>query len=369
MIDSLIVKPVMTCNFACDFCSSTDIIAGSERDIQLPLELIFQTLERHSSIKTLILNGGDPLMVSPSYYFSIIEWLEARNRQCILSFTSNLWPFYKKPSKWIELFKHPLVGINTSFNYGDGRRITKDRVFTEQDFWQVSDAMLEHVGYRPSFISVITEDNLATAIDNVRLAQRMGVECKLNYVMASGRAGKPLLLADIYQVYVQIWEAGLWPWEFNTKQMARRLSKGDTCCPQARSCDAGIRALNPDGSYYSCGAFGDDQEKAIDWRAEMIATDRIETPLSDDPYLQTMHAGCYGCELFEICNGCRKTIKDLKAHDMVEDHCAKMKQLLPTIVAIDAEVRQSAELTQQVTGHAGFGDERTHLERTACSSA
>jgi hypothetical protein len=36
--------------------------------------------------------------------------------------------------------------------------------------------------------------------------------------------------------------------------------------------------------------------------------------------------------MFSICNGCRKTIKDMKDYNMVEAHCYKMKQLAPKII-------------------------------------
>ena len=39
-----------------------------------------------------------------------------------------------------------------------------------------------------------------------------------------------------------------------------------------------------------------------------------------------MKKSCYGCPMFNICNGCRKTIKDYKEKDVVEVHCQKMKQ-------------------------------------------
>jgi len=41
---------------------------------------------------------------------------------------------------------------------------------------------------------------------------------------------------------------------------------------------------------------------------------------------------CYTCPMFEICNGCKKTIKDLKQHNMVEDHCKHMKTLALDII-------------------------------------
>ena len=36
--------------------------------------------------------------------------------------------------------------------------------------------------------------------------------------------------------------------------------------------------------------------------------------------------------MFSICNGCRKTIKDLKEADVVESHCVRMKKIAEEIV-------------------------------------
>ena len=39
----------------------------------------------------------------------------------------------------------------------------------------------------------------------------------------------------------------------------------------------------------------------------------------------------------KIISSCKKTIKDLKQHDMVEEHCSHMKQLAPRIIQINSE--------------------------------
>jgi radical SAM protein with 4Fe4S-binding SPASM domain len=275
------------------------------------------------------------------FYWKIIEHLETIGSNATLSFTSNLWPFYKNPNKWKELFNHKRMGITTSFQYGGGRLKGDLTEFSEEDFWAVSDAMLEHVGYRPDFISVITEENEHLAIKNVELAKKMGVECKLNYAFSSGppvkfknivmgHEGKPYMLAKIYEIYVKIWELGLTEWEYNTKQMVQRLRGGATSCPQNRKCDAGIRTLQPSGDYYSCGSFGDDRLYSINFKEEMKG--KKVFPLQLQPELQSLKQACYTCPMFEICNGCRKTIKDLKDFNLVESHCVRMKALAPSII-------------------------------------
>jgi radical SAM protein with 4Fe4S-binding SPASM domain len=335
----LIIKPTERCNFKCTFCSSTHIT--EDKTLELDLEYVYAFLKRYPETKTIIVNGGDPLMMDPSYYWKIIEHLETIGSNATLSFTSNLWPFYKNPNKWKELFNHKRMGITTSFQYGGGRLKGDLTEFSEEDFWAVSDAMLEHVGYRPDFISVITEENEHLAIKNVELAKKMGVECKLNYAFSSGppvkfknivmgQEGKPYMLAKIYEIYVKIWELGLTEWEYNTKQMVQRLRGGATSCPQNRKCDAGIRTLQPSGDYYSCGSFGDDRLYSINFKEEMKG--KKVFPLQLQPELQSLKQACYTCPMFEICNGCRKTIKDLKDFNLVESHCVRMKALAPSII-------------------------------------
>lgn len=329
----LILKFSEVCNFHCTFCSSPNIGPDDDRNKLLDFDYIEQFFKRFPETNTIIFNGGDPLMVPIEVHWKLFNFLEDNNYKASIAYTSNLWPFYKDPEKWTPLFKKQRVGVTTSFNYGDTRRITKTRVYKEEDFWKVSDMMLKHVGYRPDFISVITEENADTAIDNVRLAKRMGVECKLNYAMASGWQSKPFQLSKMYEIYLNVLDEGLGQWEFNTRQMTKRLSGGATCCPQNRNCDSGIRALNPGGDYYSCGSLGDDKVYPIKFVDEVTNNGPIQTPLSDDLMLDSMHSGCYSCPSFLICNGCRKTIRDHKQHNMVESHCALMKTLIPRLEA------------------------------------
>jgi radical SAM protein with 4Fe4S-binding SPASM domain len=318
----LIIKPTEICNFACTFCSSTNI-SESKKNL-LDLDYVFRFLKKYPHTNTIIINGGDPLVISPQYYQKIIDFLDSENLKTSLSFTTNLWDFYLNPNKWISIFKNPRVGVTTSFNFGSSRRINRDRIFTVDLFWKISDLFLDKIGYRPDFISVITEENEETAIDNVRLAREMGVECKLNYAMSSGAQGRPYQLSKIYKMYLEIYDQGLTNWEFNTKQLVKRFSGKNTVCPQNRKCDENIRCLQPDGDYYSCGAFGDDKEFAIDFDAELDSKN-VFTPLSNVYELSSLKDECYTCPMFTVCNGCKKTIKDMKAHNMVEDHCSLMK--------------------------------------------
>lgn len=338
----LILKPTSICNFACTFCSST-VLSEQPKDI-VPLSEVEAFLKRFPTTRTIILNGGEPLMMPPDYYWDIISILERLNSPATLAFTSNLWPFYKKPEKWASLFQHERVGVTTSFQYGNARLKGDMSVFSEEDFLACSDLMLELIGYRPDFISVIDKENEHTVLDTVRLAKRLGVEAKINHVVASGpevvkkgvsigAANKFFTQADIYAHYIAIYDAGLMEWEYNTKQMAKRLREANTTCPLSSNCDSHIRNLQPGKGYYSCGSFGDDRTYPIDFEAEMRG--EFHTPLSDAFELMSMKESCFSCPMFAICNGCKKTVNDTKRMGLVEHHCLKMKFQAKKIIDIN----------------------------------
>ncbi len=335
----LIVKPTELCNFKCTFCSSSKI-TENDNTAQLDLLKIFRFLDRYPDTQTIIVNGGDPLMMDPKYYMDIIEFLDKNNYPASISLTTNLWPFYKKPEKWLEVFQHPRVGIATSFQYGGGRLKGDFSDFTEEDFWKCSDAVLKYCGYRPPFIAVIVEENEDTVIKTVELAKKMDVVCKVNYAMASGSQSAPYTKGKMYKGYVDIWKAGLADWEHNTQAMMVKLKGHNTTCPVNRDCDAGIRTLQPEGDYYSCGAFGDDMDKAIDFEREMAG--EFFTPLREDLHLNNLKQSCFTCPMFQICNGCRKTVKDLKEHNLVEEHCLHMKSIAEDII-------EANDMTGQLT--------------------
>lgn len=338
----LVLKVTVACNFKCKFCSST-YLSENPKD-QVSLDEVEQFIKRFPDTETIVMNGGDPLMVAPKYYWDMIAMLERLGSPAKLSITTNLWAFYKKPEMWGPLFRHERVGVTTSFQYGDGRRKGDFSVFTEEDFMACSDAMLEHVGYRPDFIAVIDKSNEDTVIQTVELAKRLNVECKLNYASASGNEvevsggytmgniNNLYTVGEMYRHYVAIWEAGLQQWEHNTRDVAKRL-KGLSCsCPLARDCDQGLRTLQPGGGYYSCGHFGDIQKYPIDFKREMAG--ELFHPLQQ-PELDSMKQSCYTCPLFELCNGCKKTIHDTKRLGLVEKHCRHMKDLAPKLIEMN----------------------------------
>jgi radical SAM protein with 4Fe4S-binding SPASM domain len=320
----LIIKPTEACNFSCTFCSSSYLV--EQKKDKLPLQMIYDFLKRFPETNTIIVNGGDPLMMPPQYYKDLIAHLDEHDYPADISFTTNLWAFYKNPEKWTPILKEKRINTVTSFHYGENRRIDPGTNYNEEKFMQVMDLFKEKIGHYPDFISVIDEHNYDRAMNNVYLAKHLDVNCKMNYANGSGRQNKAFLVSHMYKTYMQVWREGLAAYEWNTKQFVHSLFNEPRICPRSRECDEGIRVLQPDGRYFSCGAFGDEKEYDVDFDAEMKG-DTIATPLQDDPELSSLKSECYSCKMFDLCNGCRKHIKEIKDQDEVELHCGKMKKL------------------------------------------
>lgn len=320
----LIIKPTEKCNFKCTFCSSTSIT--EEKHKLLDLKYVFTFLKKYPNTRTIIVNGGDPLVVPIKYYWKLIKYIEDNNLNTHISLTTNLWPFYKNPDKWTPLFKHPKVSVITSFQLDNSRLKDDYTPYTLGEFRAVQKLFIERIGYALDFISVLTEDNHHLALDVVKIAKEFNVECKLNIAHSSGIQNKPFLQAKAYEIYLQLIESGLGDYEFNTKAMKKALLGRERTCPISRECDSSIRCLQPSGDYYSCGAFGDDREYSINFSKEM-QSNVMSTPLQEDPELFLMNDWCIGCDLFDLCNGCRKTIKEHKQHNMNIIHCILMNKL------------------------------------------
>lgn len=319
----LIIKPTQACNFKCDFCSSNKIDSGGNT---LSLESVFALLTKYD-INTIIVNGGDPLMMPPDYYEQILTFIERQNKKTTLSLTTNLWDFYVNPDKWTALFNHPLVGIATSFQYGTERKLRNGTVFTEDLFRKVISLFKKRIGYTPMFISVLTKNNENYVIKTVELAKELNTTCKINPAVKSGRTSECYPLWKAYEAYLKIIEAGLAEYEFNANIIKDVLSGNRIVCPFSRNCWKMIRAIGPNGIMHSCGSFNDDYLTNLELGKKTYALHEYDEKelLLDHKALKNE---CFSCDLFMLCNGCFKQMHDIIEDNQVEEHCKHMKNML-----------------------------------------
>ena len=199
----LIIKPTGLCNFNCKFCSAHNLDIKHPSDHKVPDKI--KNLILKLKPDSLIITGGEPLMVQPDYYYEL-----HKIRNCPISITSNLKDFFNNPNKWANLFKEEWFGVATSFNYGYTRMWDKHHVYNEEMFIKVMDMYRKYVSNDiPIFLAVIDENNKDTVIDHVLLAKRLGTQAKLNSAIGAGLQGNTYQRYNMFKHYLDIIYLGL----------------------------------------------------------------------------------------------------------------------------------------------------------------
>jgi radical SAM protein with 4Fe4S-binding SPASM domain len=326
---SLVIKPTEACNFACDFCSSSYLV--DDKKARLDLEKIYQFLKRFPLTEVIFVVGGDPLLMPPSYYESLLNHIELNKYPTKLAITTNLWDWYKNPKKWENFLKHPLVEVGTSFQYGDGRKINKNKVFTEEIFKEVYYKFKKEIPEKElSFLAVIDDSNEHLALKHVYLAKELKTQCRLVWSNQSGRQNSVYPMAKLYKIMLEIWRLGLAEYEQTAISISDKLNGFEVSCPVSRNCDSWMRSLNADGRYFSCGPMNDDLDKTneIDFNSEVVKGDKYYLPIQSVDSYQFLKEECLSCKMFQVCNACRKHVKDLKKSNKVEEQCTAMKSIM-----------------------------------------
>lgn len=320
----LIIKPTNLCNFKCTYCSSNRI--SKDNAAFLSDEILYKFLDEHD-INTIIVNGGDPLMMPPAYYWKLIRYLDNKNAKTNISFTSNLWDWYINPDKWNELFNHHRIGICTSFNYEGNRILPNGSPLTEEIFIDIWNKFYNTFGKRLPFISTITRQNEKDIWKLIELAKRLNTGVKINPVVVSGRSRVFYPFHRIMNFYLDIILSGNIKYEENSQDIYKIIKYGEIShCPYARNCYKHIRCISPDGLIHSCGSFNDEHYDALKYQEKTYElSSYTERQLQKDFFC--LKNECLACNLFQLCNSCYKRIKDIRASKNIEHHCKEMKKL------------------------------------------
>lgn len=297
----LIIKPTSQCNFNCQFCSAK--LLNIKHSNAVPEILKKYIMELKPS--ELIITGGEPLMMKKEYFE---ELLDLGNWN--ISMTSNLGMFYKNPDYWTPILSNKRIGVITSFQYGSGRRNETD-IYSEEQFIKTINLFNEKVGYKPNFISVISEENEDKALEHIYLAKRLGIQCKLNGMMPMGLSHIYYPRYKMMKIWLKIIELGLDQYELNCYE--RKLGK---CNFNTKlSCDKNIRAC-----------YVDKNNKLHTCFCEDLLSEGIELLENN---MQLISNNCYTCELCRLCNGCMKN-KLCAMQD--KNYCQEMQLLKADII-------------------------------------
>lgn len=318
----VIIKPTGRCNFACEFCSAgmmdTYVKHPSDNNIQ---KSIIDFLNNTKDLSGIIITGGDPMMVDPSYYYKLHEKFPVP-----ISITSNLKDFYLNPDKWTPILREPWFKSCTSFNYGTTRRWDKDTPYTEEMFLKVMNKWKEYVGIPyPIFLAVIDENNEDMVMKHIELAKMLGTKVKLNGAIKCGRATKSYPRYKMFQFYIDIIDKGLDKYEIYCSD--RRNSR----CPRNinLTCISTIRCIYEDlqGKIH-VGRCDEQTSLGIEMTEEEWFPNEVYHE-NIDPNDFINPEKCPYCELCRLCNGCKTNRMVSKEFP---EYCDEMKKLESKII-------------------------------------
>lgn len=312
----IIINPTFRCNFKCEFCAASNL-PQKRLSYEDTIKILKPYIEQ-GKLGQIIINGGDPLMIEPSYYLELLNYLDKYSPFTTISLTTNLWDFYNNPDKWDEVFRNKRIGIITSFQYGTKRRINKDIIFTDMIFLDVIEEFRKrNYGYIPNFISVIDKDNEKYYKDTIELAKQLKVKCKLNKAVIAGKETNYYPRYRLFEILLKVFENNLQDYEMNCSLLMNYFTGKNVYCPLGnKSCFESIRAINPDGSIYRCGFLANTNEKDYDQfrKKYNVIMDK-----------------CYICDNFLLCNSCYSYIKEIKNNNDESNYCKNMKSIIPKL--------------------------------------
>ena len=293
---TLIVKPTLKCQFRCEFCSAAKFDFRSSDCMEDDM----WSAMVEASPDDVIVSGGDPLMMDPSFFEKLVT---LRGGRVHVSATTNLWALRKDSDKWSELLHNPRFGLVTSFQYGDKRRKPNGEPYTENDFLESYRIFKDVSGGRNlDFIAVIGEDNASRALDHVRLAKSLGCQCKLNAVLPLGRSTEYFPRYKLLDIYLKVLESGLGDYETNIANRGRGM------CPFSQlGCGTGCFSCNraivrgADGKL----KFGHCEELMAMGVEDYGSLSEVppHEPLRPDELIEGPK--CLECPLCGFCNGCK----------------------------------------------------------------
>lgn len=322
----LILKTTGRCNFACDFCSASKV-SQTDMDINYAVSLA----EKYKP-KCVSFEGGDPLCVSPDWYYEFIERTKHLNIKNY-SFSSNLWDFYKRPEKWVDLFKRSDVDISTSFQYGNKRKLSEKIIFTENLFREVIAQYMTLTNKPcPGFISVIDYDNEHMWQKTIELAKELNTICKLNDANVAGKQQTAYPYYKIFSIYASIIENNLAEYEANSANILGIINnESSLSCPYIKNCFDKFISVTPNGITSSCSIAITHPKFIKFFKNKHLA---LQTAFQSAEMPCLISHKCLYCSAYFWCHSCKIKAFEASTKDDAykQAHCNTMKESLKRIL-------------------------------------
>lgn len=317
-IGTVIAKPTRACNADCSYCCAPAYDNdkwGFEK-----FKHFFDKMEPHMvQGATWLWHGGEPMLMSPSFYTKAKEYADSKGRKDIAwSMQSNILLY--KSSKWKRVFQEVFEGrISTSYEPDEVHRTVKGcpKKYGER-FKIAAKAMLDD-GFDLFIIGVFDDNNIDSANELYNFAKKNDgrVAIRINYKVPVGRAkadeivsllnpktyGEKLVelekLREKEQSNVSIIPNDI---------LLEKLRGGiDEICPWTNNCAGRIISIEPNGDVYNCDNYAEIGDKNLSFgnlnyneTSEIFSSKAFSQALSRS---YTTHDDCLSCDYFYACRG------------------------------------------------------------------
>lgn len=318
---AVIIKPTYNCNLACAYCS----VDGHETSSRMSLETVDTLITRVTDFCGtgraifLVWHGGEPLLMSPSFYEHIGKrTTEYKDYKIINSVQTNATLLN---DEFIDVFARYNFRVSISLDgpasIHDVARKSKNGKPTFERVMK-SVAALKSRGLPVGAITTLNRLNIDYLPEIYEFFNREGIHLRINPVKRQGKAARvyaevAISPVEYGQEMIKVFD--MWYYDKNVRIMVDpfRLIIGniltDTtyCCEFRRCCHSEVVSVSPDGGVYPCGQFNGIEDYYLGNIHKEGFDDIMESPRMQQLMLRVPEniKACRECKYKEICNsGC-----------------------------------------------------------------
>ena len=197
-------------------------------------------------------------------------------------------------------------------------------------FIKVINLFYDKIGYKPSFISVIEEENsIETMKDTVLFAKEIGTTCKLNKVLQYGKQTdyypRYRFMTHYTKAMYDLINQGIKVerYETNFRNIHNFFNNKSSCCPLNRRCHNSILCINTDFKFYPCANMATNNKLYEKYNT------KTAHDFSQD--YQCIKNDCVLCDQFNLCNSCRSYVEECIRNQDTQNYCLNMNSYYPYI--------------------------------------
>lgn len=319
--NSVILKPTGLCNAKCKFCYAVNFSKNAQSVDRL--EEQFVSYVEKNNISNIILTGGEVTLV-PNFLKELCEY--ADKNDITVSLVSNLIEIINKEEWKCFLSEHPKLFLTGSYQLDDLRRDNKGEKISIDSFIDFVHWYIQALNKKMLVISVLNYDNEENIIENVKLAKEIGYISSIERQIKVGRAEKEYLPLDYFKILNKIIDLNLWEYE-------KHLSLFVQCgLFKLFYCNFYCKRMVP-------VIYLNRENKLVETYCDQLSTTKYD--YRDYLKVPLLKKECAFCKLYDLCQGCHLTRKNMKdgidnGDIDLEKYCKNFKK---TILELETKIK------------------------------